>query len=459
MRFQSNSSADPNSLVPIGSDKVAFLSDDVRHYMLKKRIQEQYNLQTKSNLVQEGSGGFGSGYASKDGKQVVGAAHGLEEMIKQAEIANRKFRDDGRSSGYEIPDLSEFKVSAPAPAPATTLKANHNNADLLFGGANPQQGTTAVGDLLDFSAGVSQAQPATALEADLLGVGSPHVTGASDLLGGGATAAVSSDRIDIFLEQSTAPPPSNTGLLDFGSTTQTSGDLLGGVTDSLFNLEDISSKSNAAGSACFEPPKASLEQVGSAPKEPKKNAMISIMSSNEDRFAALDALALPETNTAGQSLLSAQEAENRLLGQATLNGSLGQQSAATLDPAPSLNPPLSAFGSLGPSPEQKVSLGGHSAQSGLGMDFASATLGINLTMPVHSTDPTLSENDRFATAGSGIKVAQTVSSLQLSSTWGDGIPGESDVDDAFVMGGTIGAGLEPSAAAPCAPPPPPPPGI
>ena len=56
-----NASADPGSLVPIGEkDKAAFVTDEVRHYMLKKRLEEQRQVQIKSNLAKS-EGGFGGG--------------------------------------------------------------------------------------------------------------------------------------------------------------------------------------------------------------------------------------------------------------------------------------------------------------------------------------------------------------------------------------------------------------
>jgi hypothetical protein len=74
-----NDHADPNSLVPVGStDKVAFVSDEVRHYMLRKRMEEHALLHTRSNLVKS-SGGFGSGYNSTNGQTVVGAAHSMRK--------------------------------------------------------------------------------------------------------------------------------------------------------------------------------------------------------------------------------------------------------------------------------------------------------------------------------------------------------------------------------------------
>ena len=444
LRELRNSSADPNSLVPIGNDRVAFVSDDVRHFMLKKRIQEQYKLHTKSNLVKE-SGGFGAGYASKDGKSVVGAAHGLEEMIKQAEIANRKFTDTGKSGGYDLPKLSDFSDYAAPSAPTATTTTNnnnnnHNTQDLLFG-ANPQQGTTAVGDLLDFSAEVSQPHPGVTAGADLLGGMSAGGTG--DLLG----TAAASDTISISLYPS-EPAPAG-GLLDFGAapptgvsadpfaavggsldmggapTAVTPGDALGGVANSLLSLDISGGAPKEDNTTLPTAPSMMMAPDDSAKKSVMGGSMMggaviggSIMSSNSDRFSALDSLEVPGAASTS-SILSAREAENRLLGQSTSSSA----------PNPSM--------SLGDMVTPSFAISGSSTAPMPGMDLSSDPMGLS-------------------GVGSGLKVAHTVSTLELSSSWGGEVaPG--DDDDGFVMGGTMGAGLEPLAPAPCAPPPPPPP--
>lgn len=87
-------SADPSSLVPVGTDRdVAYASDEVRLRMLKADMARQTGKATKSNL-KKAEGGFGSGYNSTKGGSIVGAAHGIDEMLAMAKREKKKFSDD-----------------------------------------------------------------------------------------------------------------------------------------------------------------------------------------------------------------------------------------------------------------------------------------------------------------------------------------------------------------------------
>ena len=453
LRELRNSSADPNSLVPVGNDKVGFVSDEVRHFMLKKRIEEQYKLQTKSNLAKE-SGGFGAGYTSRDGKNVVGAAHGLEEMIKQAEIANRKFTDEGQSGGYDLPKLSDFSDYT-APTMPSTETTNNNTQDLLFG-ANPQQGTTAVGDLLDFSRQPSQPQQPVA---DLLGGMSTSMGDTGNLLG----AASTSDTISITMTPSATPAG---GLLDFGATSTgvtssvasvdpfapasglinmetpsvgTAGDArIGGVANSLLSLDITGGAENAEENASKPTETVQAPIMATALENPVESSVMgsSVMSSNSDRYSAFDALEVPGA--------SAQAAENRLLGQ-----------SATSFTAPS------SSASYGDNSVPSLGVSGSTAAASSSMNVP-ASADVTSDMSLTALRPDVGTSMGFgvdpvghSTVGSGLKVAQSVAPLELSSSWGAG-----DGDDeggGFVMGGAAGAGLIPVGPAPAAPPPPPPP--
>lgn len=453
LRELRNSKADPNSLVPIGNDRVAFVSDDVRHFMLKKRIQEQYHLNTKSNLVKD-AGGFGAGYESKDGKSVVGAAHGLEEMIKQAEIANRKFTDEGRSGEYNLPKMSDFSDYT-APNATTNNNRSNSNNNTQFG-ANLQQGTTAVADLLDFSAAVSQPHTGAAAEVDFFG--GMGVGGTGDLLGTGAA----SDTITISLNAAPTPvgggglldfgaspagvaPAADIsldpfahvgGLLDMGSPTPvlSGSDALGGVSNSMLSL-DISSGTPKEEHQLTEAALTSTPAMTMAMMAPDAKQSVmgggsmmgsSVMSSNSDRFAALDCMDMPAPMS-GSSLLSAKEAENRLLGQSSFSS------------APPPNPSMSMGDMTIPTFAMP---GGSVTTENAASEFASL--------------PGAGDGADLMAGGSGLKVAQTMSTAPMSSSWeGAAVAGGHD-DDGFMMGGTMGAGLEPQAPAPCAPPPPPP---
>jgi hypothetical protein len=93
LQLERRTKADPTSLVPVGTQKAAFITDEVRLYALKKRMEHEQRLETRSNLA-KADGGFGGGYMSRDGTTHVGAAHGIEEMLKQAEKEKKRFSDD-----------------------------------------------------------------------------------------------------------------------------------------------------------------------------------------------------------------------------------------------------------------------------------------------------------------------------------------------------------------------------
>ena len=98
LQFERNTNADPNSLVPIGDrQQIAFVTDDVRHAQLKLRMQQEQSIQMKSNL-KKANDGFGGGYMSTNGKNVVGAAHGIEEMIKQKQKEEKRNLKEHRES-------------------------------------------------------------------------------------------------------------------------------------------------------------------------------------------------------------------------------------------------------------------------------------------------------------------------------------------------------------------------
>ena len=151
LQLERQQKADPGSLVPIGSQQqVAFVTDEVRFYML----QTQLKLHTQSNLA-KADNGYGGGYTSKDGKSVVGAAHGLEEMIRQAKREQTKFSEEQKENPNEkaVWEAEEYILSA-------------------------QRASVTEGDLLDFAA-VSSAAPAPLPATDLL-----DFAGEGNLLGG-----------------------------------------------------------------------------------------------------------------------------------------------------------------------------------------------------------------------------------------------------------------------------------
>jgi len=114
-------SEDPNSIVPVGSRRdAAYMSDEARFRYLQRKMQMDMGMVRKSNLAKADSS-FGGGYsAGGDGKgsSVVGAAHGIEEMIKAAEREQRRFvdapNDRDRERAY-VPKLEDFADVLPPP--------------------------------------------------------------------------------------------------------------------------------------------------------------------------------------------------------------------------------------------------------------------------------------------------------------------------------------------------------
>jgi hypothetical protein len=437
-----NSSADPNSLVPIGDSKVAFVTEEVRLLLLQKKIQEQQRINLKSNLAKS-EGGFGGGYNATDGKSVVGAAHGIEEMIKMAKISKRgqqKYSDDGeQGQDYRAPEeeaiLEELAAehraaqaaaaAASAPDPDTNfLSAAHSrrppqgNVDLLdFGGGGGGDGRDtssahATGDLLDghdFFGGGAPTSASSAYQHDPFGFDGGSggggalggTSGGDDLLAMTSMSAPAADTpsSDPFgfapAVANTAPAVAVPGIATATSST------LGGATTSMASMGISNGASNV-------PPKRS------------------IMGSNVDRFAALDALT-PAGNPT--TALDSKNAQNRLLsftGSSSLDAISASSTTTTsmYDASPAgdrSNPGLSlSMGGMAPPPSPPPQ-----------------PMGMPPAAPPRGMKP----------AGAG----------QIAGTYIVGDTSPDDDDNPFLMGGTVGAGLEPVAPAPGAPPPPPPP--
>jgi len=362
LQMTRHSKADPNSLVPVGDDKIAFASDEVRHYLLKKRLQEQQMMHTKSNLTKE-RGGFGGGYQAKDGKQVVGAAHSLEEMIARANQEKQKFSDDG-------PVRSQHFLSYEHPAPVT---------------AAPEV------DLLDFSSPdpVISSAPAST---DLLGT--------ADLLGAteSSTAAETSSSLDAtadLLSLMTVAAPT--------APTSAESNPMSAVHDSFAPV--------APAPAIMPQPES-----GTGMKPPA-------MNTSEDRFAALDALALNGMQSSG-SILTGVEAQNRILGSFNLNETSEVKKQ-------SMN-----------------GMGGSGMETSKSQPFPSlggASMAMTTGLSSLSTVPPVEEY-----------VEPNFSGIAMGATYGDPAVDDDD-ENGFVMGGVAGSGLEPVAPPPAGAPPPPPP--
>ena len=396
--------------------------------VLKKRIEEEHRIRLQSNLAKS-EGSFGGGYNSRDGNVVVGAAHGIEEMIKMAKKETSKYSDDSR--GYVSRDaalLAELEAESQA-AKAIDLLGSDNpasNERML------QQPAASDVDLLDFGATIDTASnlvsPAGDLlgQTDLLGISESSrnqmtLSAPNDLLGIGtmqqsvnSLADISGSAGSLSAGQTKVPPVATQSLDPFAS--------LGGVANSSSGtqatypailLGTAGSISDLNSSALSNPPEkadlaisgmtAQMSGIGLSSRSENQGKNPIMGGTSQDRFAALDAL-----NPVGVNPLTNVK-----------NGSLSITSS-----------PLDGLAARINENEMK-----HSAT------------GDPVVLPSMSYPPSTlppPPHERPTPAGVG----------QIGETYG-GSP--DDADNPFVMGGLPGAGLEPVAPAPGAPPPPPPP--
>lgn len=335
--------ADPHSLVPIGSrDQIIFLNDEQRYRNLQQRIQ----LQQKSNLVKP-QDGFGGGYLSKDGSNIVGAAHSLEEMLEKARLEQQKFTDD-EQQGSSAPSRGGLAGFADYLAPT--------QSDLI---------TSAVvmgGSTTDWLSMESSTPATSTVTADLL-----------DL-------APTQTLADSYLTGTKDIPPPNDDLLNLGLPV----DPRAVPTLATVTTPGMSLTYDHTISTSVDPftPKVMTTTVAMKPPPPPMVAT----PLHDDPFAAFDALA--QTMTSSRSV------------QAGTGQSVKAMALDSLTSFPVTHPP---------------------------------------SMP---------------------SVATTTSSIQVSKipifTGTAHSNADNDDDDAFVMGGSVGSGLQPLGQAPAAPPPPPP---
>eukprot|EP00536_Pseudo-nitzschia_multiseries_P005949 jgi/Psemu1/296060/fgenesh1_pm.121_\ len=405
-------SACQDSLVPIGDDKIAFVTDEVRFHVLKRRIQQQNRMRIQSNL-KDSACGFGAGYASKDGKNVVGAAHGIDEMIKMANLQTKRFSDKG-SKGKTPEELILEELKAEAEAEKAALAAANTPTVDLLGTADL---TPPVGDLMDFGASPSGAgsENAAAATADLLGgIGNNTTATTADLLGGALGAGKApgttstddpfgfSSTYNTTTTQLTAPVPNlaTNNLLDIA--TQNDPFTSSSNTDDSNSMSLLSMTTNAINTTANinSDPMASTMQVG-------MQMQMQMSTSNTDSL-----------DTTGM-----------------MNGLSSTMTTMSLSEPPP-KPPVMG------SNEDRFSALDALADTGPTSLSAPMSMGVPMGMPppppVHQT---------MIAPGSG----------QVAAAYGgSGGSGEDD-DNPWVMGGSMGMGLEPVGPVPSAPPPPPPP--
>lgn len=430
LQFERNTQADPNSLVPIGDrKKVSFISDEARLRYLKKKMEHEKLLEQRSNLA-KASDGFGGGYMSRDGKAVVGAAHGIEEMIKMAQRDQQKFADE---SGYKAPeiDVNELRQYAHEFEQQHGISNQQPETDLLSldHTTMPQSQGIYSSNLLD---GNHHRQ-----EADLLDFGSTTMNPTASI---GNTASSGLFNADLFgsTDPYIAPSP-DVGTMATAATVNRTSDLLNGMS--------ISSTSDPFAAT-----------VSAIVEEPKKKAIMS-SSLDADRFAALDVFADPSATARSTST-------SQVMPTMSFTG-LGGGGIAN-----------NAFSGLG---DTKSAVNSHTMNSSMNNHNNN---GMNAGMIPNNNDvggrlnnlygsSGLNGTDAYSGLGGGLSMmgmtspkmmmpttTANLSSIQISGAYvppGSATVDENDIASGFVMGGTTGSGLEPLAAAPAVPPPPPPP--
>lgn len=176
--------------IRIGGDKApeegsrsdaAYMSDQARLQYVQKRMEMDLPGQARKSNLAKSDSAFGGGYSASAGKGgVVGAAHGIEEMIKAASREQRRFTDaPTERERVHVPKLDDF-------------------ADMLPGREEEQ-----APDLLGVGDATDQANRLPYKERDLFddvpadyltGVGTPKGEGGGiDLLGLGNKEALSAD--------------------------------------------------------------------------------------------------------------------------------------------------------------------------------------------------------------------------------------------------------------------------
>jgi hypothetical protein len=413
--------ADPNSLVPIGSlQQVAFCTDEMRFQKLKEQIERQHAMQIRSNLA-KASDGFGSGYNAANGQMVVGAAHGLEEMMAQQRKQEQKFRDDrqaaataaashaGSAGGfaeYRAPNLLDDRMSG-----TTTTNLNSNNSSLYMGtGGLPAAPPPPEVDLLDMSSWTTPAPVVPAYEVpvqqDLLAFAMPEGAVISsqaplpstqgqiiDPFAPSSTTLLSADQDLLGQHASTNTTTPTTTIMQQGSATisqPSAGSQIMLSTTTLSHAAALPSTTNNndpfAGMAMSVSPQRPMVLANSAPP-----------SSSADKFAALDGLAM--SSKAAAALPIGGRSAGTPMGHSAMGADWNNVLSAAAAATTSVVPPATTF--------PPISL---------------SSIRIGQTVPQHTTTNMHSSDDN-------------------------------DNSDMYMMGGITGAGLAPP---PMASPPPPP---
>lgn len=479
LRYERSVSADPNSLVPVGSkDHVGFATDEVRFQHLKKKMEEQQKIILKSNL-KKASDGFGSGYMANDGKAVVGAAHGIEEMLAMQQREEQRFRDEQQQQQAQQQANTTASSFSEYQAPSFSQPPVYNNNLLQTNQQQQQQPQYAQEqeppaapevDLLDFgnegtaasSAGVTPATTSSQ-EEDLLFGGDATTTTALPASAETNYMAGSHDPFHVTVAPVQAKAESS-------SSSAVSG-LLG-----MMSLGTTANK-NTASTPSISISSSSAPANGNSSMQPK-----SVMSTSDDRFAALDALAgggsggmAPSSSSSNVGTAAAAAAATATTGTMPLNGAAASGMSMSGGGGTGMSHNVSgvassanAFSGLGsttggsisgakdafsglkgstfPTPAPAPSLSGLSAAKSQQQQQQQQNSKSNaFAMPVQQQPP-----PAFATPPDLSSIR--VSDMGFASP-PDSNPNLDDSESGFVMGGSSGTGLAP---APAVPPPPPP---
>jgi len=292
-------SEDPGSIVPVGSKRdAAYMSDEARFRYLQRRMQIEQGQVRKSNLAKSDSS-FGAGYTAAGGKgSVVGAAHGIEEMIKAAEREQKRFVDapSSRDANAYVPKLEDFADALPAKqeeevpdllgVQAAEEKAKQEpfkQRDLLddIPADNLTSGSGTV-DLL----GVHDAPP-TAV--DLLGAGDDLLAASN---GGGSGSDAGADLLSMAaptpFDAVSAGGSSAAAAIDPFAPAQSAGQASSGDIGSANPLLDVPAPASSA-----------PEEPAATSSDEKKKKSIMGGSTSQEAISALDELAAMSLHGSG----------------------------------------------------------------------------------------------------------------------------------------------------------------
>lgn len=240
LRLQKATNNSNNALVPIGaSNKAGFITDEGRYRLLQQKMEreekelqakqwkeEQEMKQTRSNLVgPSATDGFGGGYTSSNGsggnsnqRQVVGAAHSLEDMIKSAKYELEKHKNKRQE---QISSLKSGYSDNPTEVARKIYELEQND---ITNDPKFIEKEKALRDALEYLEELQREQQQEQQEGDLLGGGDLFGTshhdstnynssggGTDDLLGFQSSNNAVSQPLDVFRG---GEPPSAAGTAD-----------------------------------------------------------------------------------------------------------------------------------------------------------------------------------------------------------------------------------------------------